>query len=113
MFDENFDAAIVSGLTQRVPSLEFVTVQGLDLRARDDDYLLDWAAEHAYLIVTHDQKTMPRYCYERMDRGKPVPGVVIVPSWMSIGAAIEELHLLVEASQAEEWEYQVIFLPLK
>ena len=40
------------------------------------------------------------------------PGLVIVSQELDIGPAIEELLLVWAASEAEEWENAVIFLPL-
>jgi hypothetical protein len=40
------------------------------------------------------------------------PGLIIVSQELDIGRAIEELLLVWAASEAEEWENTVIFLPL-
>jgi hypothetical protein len=42
-----------------------------------------------------------------------MPGVVEVNSYLDIGQAIEDLILFIECSLENEWEGQVIFLPLK
>ena len=43
---------------------------------------------------------------------QPGPGLVIISQDLDIGRAIEELLLVWAASEAEEWENTVIFLPL-
>ena len=42
-----------------------------------------------------------------------MPGLILVPQWLGIGAAIEELLPVLGASESEEWMDRVEFLPLK
>lgn len=42
-----------------------------------------------------------------------MPGVVAISQDLPIGEAIEKLTTLVEYSLEDEWENQVVFLPLK
>jgi hypothetical protein len=48
----------------------------------------------------------------RVSSGRAMPGVIEVSRRLSVGAAIEDLLLLVECSHPGEWEGQVLFLPL-
>jgi hypothetical protein len=41
-----------------------------------------------------------------------MPGVIEVPRQMPIRQAIAELLLVIEASQAEDWDNLVIYLPV-
>jgi hypothetical protein len=41
-----------------------------------------------------------------------MPGVIEVPQTISIGKAIEDLLTVLSASNMEEWDNQVVFLPL-
>jgi len=57
---------------------------------------------------------MTRYFRERVDAGKPTPGVFIPPQQQSaIGEIIESLLLVWTASQAEEWRNQIVYLPFR
>ena len=40
-------------------------------------------------------------------------GVFAVPQDLAIGEAIEEITLLIECSDENEWESQVVFIPLR
>ncbi|MFC1707696.1 DUF5615 family PIN-like protein [Planctomycetota bacterium] len=106
--DENLDHAIVRGLKRRYPGV----VQDVGLQAADDPTILAWTADEGRLLVTHDVKTMPRYASERVKAGQRMPGVVLVPTSLPIGVAIQEIALLATGSGADEWEGQVIRLPL-
>lgn len=41
-----------------------------------------------------------------------MPGLVVVPQDLPIGAAVDDLVTLIECSRDEEWEGQVVYLPL-
>lgn len=57
---------------------------------------------------------MTRHFRDRLDAGKPTPGVFILPQQEgAIGAIIESLLLVWAASQAEEWRNQIAYLPFR
>ena len=111
--DENFDARILAGLTARLPGLSVVTIEQADLRGAKDPGLLDWAAGEGRVLLTHDERTMPRFAYARMDAGLPMPGVILVPDQMEIGAAVADLCLVLQVMDPREMEARgVVRLPL-
>jgi hypothetical protein len=110
--DENFRLSIVDGLRRRIPALDIVRVQEVGLESADDPPILTWAADAGRVLLTHDVKTMPHFAYERVSLGLPMPGVVVVPWLLAIGASIDELVVLAECSYEGEWEGRVIHLPL-
>jgi predicted nuclease of predicted toxin-antitoxin system len=110
--DENLDNDILRGLLRRRPALDIVRVQDVECAGAEDPAVLAWAANDGRLVLTHDAATMVRYAYERVDRGEAVPGVVIIRQALAIAAVIEEVLLLVDASDAAEWAGRVVFLPL-
>jgi Domain of unknown function (DUF5615) len=110
--DENLDTDLVRALRRRMPSLDIARVQDVGLTGSDDASVLAWAAAQGRILVTHDVSTIPRYAYERVDRGEAMPGVVIVPQLAAIARCIEDLLLLVECSQDGEHDGRVLFLPL-
>ena len=79
----------------------------------DDLTVLEWAAREDRVLLTHDVATMTRYAYERVQLGKPMPGVFEVGRNVPIGIAIEEILLIAEYSLEGEWEGQVRYLPLR
>lgn len=56
---------------------------------------------------------MTRYAYERVARGRRMPGIYEIDQELPIGTAIEEVLLLVERSLEGEWEGQVRYLALR
>ena len=110
--DENFNGAVVRGLRRRLPNLDLVTVQQAGLGGAEDPDVLEWAASQGRLLLTHDVNTIPVHVRERLNAGKPVPGVIEIAATVPIGQAIEELLLLIECGIEGEWEGQIVRLPL-
>lgn len=109
--DENFNHDILRGVLLRNPNLDIVTVQDMGLVGTEDPIILDGAARHVRLVLTHDVATMPGYAYQRAAEGLPMPGVIAVKESAPIGLTIDDILLLADTSEAE-WEGQVCFLPL-
>ncbi len=110
--DENVDGRLIRGLVRQNPELDIVRAHDVGLAGADDPRVLDWAAREGRVLLTHDFETMIGFAYDRVTRGEPMPGVVVVSQSLSIGRAIEEIRVFAEASADGEWEGQVQHLPL-
>mgnify|MGYP006266567261 CR=1 FL=1 len=110
--DENFNNDIVRGLIRRKPGIDIVRVQDAGLSGADDAAVLEWAARHGRVLVTHDVSTLSKHAYDRVASGQPMPGVFEVGTAVSVARAIEDLLLIVECSLEGEWQGQVRYLPL-
>ena len=55
---------------------------------------------------------MPDFAYDRIFAGQQMPGVFVLNERMPIRQAIEELLLIDECSDQEEWSNLVVYLPL-
>jgi hypothetical protein len=112
--DENFNGNVVRGLLRRQPALDVIRVQDVvGLAGADDPRVLEWAAQEGRVLLTHDVSTITRYAYERVQAGKPMPGVFEVSRGLPIGRIVEDILLLAECSSEGEWEGQVRYLPLR
>jgi hypothetical protein len=74
LFDENFNHRIVHGLQLRLPDLDFVIAQEIELKGAKDPELLEWAATENRIVVTHDVDTLLKFAYERIVGGQLMPG---------------------------------------
>jgi hypothetical protein len=110
--DENFNNAIVRGIWRRKPDADLVRVQDVGLTSADDPTVLAWAATTGRLLLTNDVTTITHYAYARVTAGQPMPGVIEVSRAVPIGVAIEHIVLLMECSLEDEWEGQILYLPL-
>lgn len=110
--DENFNGDIVRGLFLRQPNLDLIRVQDVGLREVDDQAIVAWAAINERILLTHDRATMPDFAYNRLVAGEAMAGMFVVNDRMPIRQAIDELLLLIDCSQQEEWKGVVLYLPL-
>jgi len=111
--DENFNNDILRGLLRLNPALDIVRIQDVGLVGVPDPSVLEWAAQEHRVLLTHDLNTIPRFAYERVNEGKRMPGVIAVNQSVPIRTAIEDILLLTVTSEREDWEGQIIYLPLR
>jgi len=78
----------------------------------EDSTLLEWAAAHRRLLLTHDVSTMTKFAQQRVASGLPMPGIFVVSQAVTIGTAVDEILLVAECSLEGEWEGQIRYLPL-
>ena len=110
--DENFNHRILRGLRLRLPALDYVPAQDAEIYQHEDPEVLDWAASHNRVVLTHDVNTMIKYANERLAAGQPFPGMIVVPKDLAIGVAIEELATLLYCSSPEEFPDRGVHLPI-
>jgi predicted nuclease of predicted toxin-antitoxin system len=110
--DENFNNDIVRGSLRQRPGLDIVRIQDVGLVGASDEDVLAWAAENNRIILTHDLATMADFAYDRLVDGKPMAGVFILHDRFPVGLAIQEILLMVECTEQEEWSGRVVHLPI-
>ena len=110
--DENFNGKLLVALRTRLPELDIIRVQDTDIAAASDPELLQWAASEQRVLLTHDVQTLAGYAYDRVIESLPMSGIIEVKISKTIGAILEDLVLLIEASRPEEFENQVRYIPL-
>jgi len=111
LFDEDLNGRIVRGVRRRIRDLDSTTVQEADLPEASDPVVLDWAAAQGRIVITHDHRTMRPCAEERLKLGLPMTGLILVRQAVALAQVIDDLVLIVEASNAEEWEGKIVFLP--
>jgi hypothetical protein len=109
--DEDFNGRIVRGLLLRKRDLDLVRVQDTSIAGADDAALLRWAEENDRVLLTHDSRTMPRHFRDHLSAGRHAPGVFIVDDLAPIAKCIDDVLLIAECSEQDEWQDQIYFLP--
>jgi predicted nuclease of predicted toxin-antitoxin system len=110
--DASLHDAIVSGCRRREPAMDFLSANEAKLEGVPDPEVLALAAEQDRILVTHDFQTMPQHFGDFLQLQGSSPGVLLVPQYLPIGEAIEELVLIWSTSDAEEWENRILRIPL-
>jgi hypothetical protein len=75
--------------------------------------VLAWAASEGRALLTHDAATMTTFAYDRGAQKKRMPGRFEVGSHLAVRDVIDDIILLAQCSLEDEWEGQVIYLPLR
>ena len=110
--DHDLNEHIVTGVLRREPALVWVRARDVGMSERVDAEVLAYAADQGLLVVSHDINTMPDAAYARMRAGQKMSGLLMVQQSDPVGPVIASLVLIWSASEAEEWENCVCFLPL-
>lgn len=109
--DYDLKRSIISGLKRRLPEIDFRNADESQLRGLRDDYVLAIAAQEGRILVSHDRRTMPIHFAHFIAKHRS-PGVILIDQYFPVKEAIDELLLIWEASEAEEWINRLEFIPL-
>jgi hypothetical protein len=88
--DADIDPDIRKGVLRREPSIDFRSAAGTIPEGMPDPEVLRIAAEDGRVLVSGDIRTMSVH-FKNFVASRESPGVLLIPSARSIGAAIEGL----------------------
>lgn len=112
--DADVHGEIIRGLRRRLPEVDLARAQDALPEGTPDPAVLAWAAAENRVLITNDRNTMVGRAYQRAAAGETMPGLIVTTNEQSIGAAIDDLLLVVEYLPAEEIANQVVvFLPFR
>jgi len=109
--DADLNQKIVAGLRRREPAIEFQTAAEGGTIALPDPQVLELATRLGRIVVTHDRRTMLAG-FARFVETRNSPGLIIVIQQLDIATAIEDLLLIWAASDLEEWQNNVGYVPI-
>jgi predicted nuclease of predicted toxin-antitoxin system len=109
--DADLNEDMVTGARRRAPELDFQTAQEAGLENLADPEVLALAAQSGRILVTHDRRTMPTH-FGTFIETQQSPGLFIISQRADLLLVIEELILIWEASEAEEYVNSLRTLPL-
>ena len=114
LLDENMPHSVRDQLLYHEPTLQVLCI-GDDIApscGTPDPLLLDWIEKNDYILVSRNRKTMPVHLKEHLDRGKHVPGVLLIRRGISIGRLVEDLLLIWGASELKDYQDRIEYLPM-
>lgn len=109
--DENFNNDILRGVWRRIPDASFTRVQDTEIAGADDPRVLEYAAEHEYIVLTHDVNTMRGYFYNRVKEKLSLPGLFTVHKHTPVGRVVDALEPIILASDESEWMAKATYIP--
>jgi len=113
LLDEDVPVALQKAIWRLQSTVEVTCVgqPNAPPKGTTDSDLLVWAENRAFAIVTGDKTTMPLHASVHVASGRKTWGVFILREPFSLGELAEDLLLRWSASQAEEWQYFVGYIP--
>src|ERR1700674_4802177 len=100
--DADLDGRILRGLRRAAPEIDIRPAGDAGLADLGDPEVLRIAADSGRILVCQDRRTMPAH-FALFLVGAHGPGVILLREATPISTAIEELVLIWNASEAEEW----------
>lgn len=108
--DNDLNETIVRALLRIAPQIDIQTAPALGLHGIPDEQVLALAAEEGRLLVSCDRRTMP-FHFADFIANRTSPGVFILSTRLTIGAAADWLHLFWETTEAEEHINTITYIP--
>jgi hypothetical protein len=109
--DADLDGRILRGLRRAAPEIDIRTAAEAGLIGLKAPVVLRIAADSGRILVSQDRRTMPAH-FARFTFDARNPGVILLREAIPISTAIEELALIWNASEAEEWVNRIVWIPL-
>jgi len=116
LLDENMaHRTIRKLLLQREPGIRILAVgqPGVPPIGAPDPALLVWIEEQDCLLVTRNRASMSVHLRDHLTAGRHVPGIFIVPQRMTPWQVSDQLYLIWGASLPDEYQDQIVYLPLR
>lgn len=114
LLDENMPHAVRDQLLLREPEMP-VLVIGDDMApalGTRDSVILEWIEWNGYILISRNRRTIPRHLREHLAAGHHVPGIFLLRRRCSLGQLIEDLLLIWSASEPDEYQDRIEYLPL-
>lgn len=114
LIDENTPHAIGDQLRRRRSNLVILAVgdeNAPPLGTADPDILL-WLERESTCLITRNRHSMPPHLKDHLAAGHHVPGIFTLRPRAAMGQVIEDLLLIWEAAQSDEYQDQIVHIPL-
>ena len=115
LLDENVDPLYRRELLRREPSMTVMKMGDFGALPEGslDPEILDWCQANGFLPVTNNRTSMPVHMSDHIAMGHHAEGVLILSPNLIIGQTLDILVLIRGASELEEYQNQIVHLPLR
>jgi hypothetical protein len=114
LLDENVDPLFRTELLRQEAEMVVWRIgdPNTPLSGTSDPTILEGCEENSFILVTNNRQSMTQHLTDHLSAGRHVPGIFELNPGLSIGETIEELILIWGASEASDYQDQLIYLPL-
>lgn len=113
LYDEDVREALVAGLLRVEPGIDILAVGDANGPPKGtlDPALLVWAEREKYTLISRDRSTMRDHVIDHLAAGHHTWGVFLLRQQRTWSEIIECLILIWSASQAEDWQDRIEWIP--
>lgn len=114
LLDENVPAALADQLRRVEPAITIHAVgdDAAPPKGTSDADLLFWLEQNGFILVTRNRKSMPNHLLRHLANEHHVPGIFILKSGALMRAVLDDLVLIWGASVPDEYQDQIIYIPI-
>jgi hypothetical protein len=76
-----------------------------------DPAILLWIEQHGRILLTLDERSMPKYLAQHLQDGRHVPGIFMVQPSSKMADVLDFLVLAAYASDVSDWRDQIRYIP--
>lgn len=109
--DEDLRGDIVRAVRRKAPQVLLTTVLEQGWSSASDESILDHAWQQQWIVVSHDVNTMKATAEKRIADGRGLHGLFLAPQRRAVTLVADCLVLIAEASDFEEWQNRIVYLP--
>jgi hypothetical protein len=114
LIDENVNPIYAAQLAKREPGIVVAKVGSSNTPSLGtlDPEILCWCEEYQFTLVTNNRTSMPVHLADHLAMNRHMPGIFILNPNLSVGENLEELILMALASDDDEYQDLIIYLPI-
>lgn len=114
LLDENVNPVLRAALLKRDAGLVVwqIGMPGVPGYGTLDPEILIWCEENGFVLVTNNRKSMPVHLEDYVVEGRHASGILTLNENMSVNEIVEELILIASASDLEEYQDLILYLPI-
>jgi hypothetical protein len=114
LLDENLPTLYRTQLVRLAPSLTVWMIgdPGAPDRGTQDPVILDWCDKYGFILVTNNRASMPGHLANHLANDKHVPGILVFRPKTAIKEILDDLILITELSDTDEFRDQIVYIPL-
>ena len=113
LLDENTSHIIQDGLKRRQPEVEIRVIggEGVPPLSTKDEDILKFLEREGYILVSSNRSTIPVHLREHLQKGRHIPGILLLRPRASYKQIIDTLELICLASVPEDFQDQIRYIP--
>ncbi len=114
LLDEHVSPALQRGLNRHYPEIPVFRIgqPGAPSLGTLDPDILEWCVVHHAVLITNNRASMPVHLKDRIEAGKYANGIITLNDGLSLGAVIEELAAIWQATSLEDHVNLIRYLPI-